>query len=101
MIRISIAIGVLVLMCAVVLQAQAPALPKPGPEQQKLQVFLGNWTTEGEVKPSPLGGQGGKTTGADRMESIGGFFVQRNFTMKTSAGERKGVHILGYDPAKK
>ena len=31
------------------------AAAKPGPEHQRLAYFLGKWTTEGEMKPSPMG----------------------------------------------
>jgi uncharacterized protein DUF1579 len=40
----------------VALMAQAPpAAPKPGPEHKRLEYFVGKWTTEGEIKPSPMG----------------------------------------------
>jgi hypothetical protein len=50
------------LVCVLVFTAaaQAPS-PKPGPEQKRLEVFVGNWTFEGEDKPGP-GGPGGKVT---------------------------------------
>jgi len=98
--HIYIVIGLLVLLGAIAATAQTPPAPKPGPEHQKLQMFLGNWTFEGEAKAGPLG-PGGKFTGSDREESVGGFFIQRNFQGKGPAGEIKGVAILGYDSAKK
>src|SRR5262249_28896192 len=60
----------------------------------------GNWTVDGEAKGGPMG-PGGKITGTDRWESLGGFFVQRNFQGKRPAGEFKVVAFLGYDSAKK
>jgi Protein of unknown function (DUF1579) len=93
-------VGFLVLFCSTTLNAQAPAPPKPGPEHQKLQVFVGNWSFEGEAKPGPLG-PGGKFAGSDREESLGGFFIQRSFQGKGPAGEIRGVSILGYDSSKK
>src|SRR5262245_60517931 len=90
-----------VLLSSAVLCAQIPAPPpKPGPEHQKLQMFVGNWTWDGEVKAGPMG-PGGKITGTDRWESLGGFFVLRNVQGKGPAGEFKGVAVLGYDSAKK
>src|SRR5690349_6164094 len=91
-----IVVSVVVALCSTVLEAQAP---KPGPEHQKLQVFVGNWTYEGEVKATPFG-PAGKVTGTDRVESLGGFFVQRNWADKTPP-QRKGINVFGYDPIKK
>jgi len=34
-------------------------IPKPGPEVKKLDYFVGHWTSEGNVKPGPMG-PGGK-----------------------------------------
>jgi hypothetical protein len=98
--RVCVGIGLLILLCSVALRAQTPAVPKPGPEHQRLQVFVGNWTMEGEAKPGPLG-PGGKITGTDRVESLGGFFIQRSYQGKGPTGEIKGVAILGYDANKK
>src|SRR5262245_10351175 len=85
------------LLTASILLAQAPAPPKPGPEAQKLQVFVGTWTMDGESKMDPKG----KVTGTDTVDSLGGFFVRRNFTGKSPMGEVKGTHIFGWDPVKK
>ena len=89
------------LVCVLVFTAaaQAPS-PKPGPEQKRLEVFVGNWTFEGEAKPGP-GGPGGKVTGTDRIQMLGGFFVERRWEGKGPMGDLKGVHIFGYDPVKK
>ncbi len=89
------------LVCLLVLTAAAQApTPNPGPEQKRLEVFVGNWTLEGEVKPGPEG-PGGKVTGTDRNQMLGGFFIDRRFEEKGPMGELKGVHIFGYDPVKK
>ena len=89
-----------VALCTTVLTlAQAP--PKPGPEQQRLAAFIGNWTFAGEMKPGPMG-PGGKMTGTDRITWLpGGFFVERRFNGKSPLGEMSGVEILGYDSARK
>ena len=93
------AVGTLAFLIASVpvLSGQAP---KPGPEQERLQPFVGNWTLDGEVKESPFG-PAGKLTGTDRVESLGGFFIQRNFRFKLPQGEIRGVHVFGYDALKK
>jgi hypothetical protein len=93
------AVGTLTFLmaCVPVLGGQAP---KPGPEQERLQPFVGNWTLDGEVKAGPFG-PAGKVTGTDRVESLGGFFIQRNFQSKGPQGELRGTHIFGYDALKK
>lgn len=93
-----IAVG-LVCVLVVTAAAQAPT-PKPGPEQKRLAVFVGNWTYEGEAKPGPAG-PGGKVTGTDRSQMLGGFFIDRRWEEKGPMGDLKGVHIFGYDPVKK
>src|SRR5262245_49191390 len=62
------------LAVAVSASAQAPQAPKPGPEHERLGYFVGKWTSEGEMKPSPFG-PGGKTTGTDRCEWFEGKFA--------------------------
>ncbi len=58
--RASAVVFVVGLVFAVALSAQAPPqMPKPGPEQKRLSYFVGNWATEGDMKPSPFG-PGGK-----------------------------------------
>ncbi len=88
-------------MCAGVVFARTQEMPKPGPEHQRLGVFIGNWTFEGVMKPGPMG-PGGKLTGADRIEwTPGNFFVQRSYQGKSPMGEMKGIEMYGYDAAKK
>lgn len=80
--------------------AQAP-LPKPGPEQKRLEVFVGDWTFEGEFSLGTMG-QGGKVTGTETSRMLGGFFVERHFQEKGPSGSRRrGVHVFGFDPVKK
>jgi hypothetical protein len=81
--------------------AQAPPAPKPGPEHQRLGYFVGNWTSEGEVKPGPMG-PGGKITSTDACEWFeGGFSVICRSDGKTPMGPMKSVGILGYSPEEK
>jgi hypothetical protein len=84
-----------------ILVAQAPEMPKPGPEHERLRAFAGNWTFEGEVKPGPMG-PGGKLTGTDRIQWLpGNFFLERRYDGKGPMGEMRGLEIMGYDSAKK
>ena len=92
----------MLLVCTGTLFAQAPpAAPKPGPEHQRLGVFVGNWTFVGEMKPTPMG-PGGKMTGSDRIQWMpGGWIVERRFEGKGPMGQISGLELLGYDSAKK
>jgi Protein of unknown function (DUF1579) len=100
-------VGSLVLSAAVVglpaaAGAQAPQPPpKPGPEHQRLGYFVGNWTSEGEMKPGPMG-PGGKMTSTDTCEWFeGGFSVVCRSTGKTPLGPSKSIGILGYSTEEK
>ena len=76
--------------------------PKPGPELKKLDYFLGTWTSEGDMKPSPMG-PGGKFTSSGNGEWMdGGFFVVIHSNFKSAAmGNAIGTAYLGYDTDEK
>jgi len=96
--RLAIAVWVLVLVFAVSFWAQTTA-PKPGPEHQKVKMFVGHWTFAGEYKPGPWG-PGGKSTGEETVEMVlGGFFVQGHYVEKGASGETHGFETFGYNPA--
>ncbi len=79
------------------LLAQAPPMPKVGPEHKRLGYFLGQWSSEGEMKKSPFGPPG-KMSFKERNEWLpGGFFVVSHSEMKGPMGEGKGLSIMGYD----
>jgi hypothetical protein len=82
--------------------APAPqTAPKPGPEHKKLGFFVGKWTSEGEMKPSPMG-PGGKVTGTDDCQWFdGGFSVICRSEGKTPMGPSKSIAILSYSPEEK
>lgn len=91
----------IIAITVVALSAQAPPMPKPGPEHQALAAFVGNWTFSGEMKPGAMG-PGGKITGTDRITWLpGNFFVERKFEGNMAGMEMKGTEIYGYDSAKK
>ena len=80
------------------LRAQAT---KPGPENKKLEVFLGSWTFEWDTKASVFG-PAGRITGVERYESMpGGFFVQMNREAKGPQGDFRDHFVFGYDPVAK
>jgi hypothetical protein len=90
------------LLVSATVAAQTPAqAPKPGPEQQRLEVFLGKWTQVGEAQASPYG-PAGKLTSTDTFEWLpGGFFMLHRWEARQGAIEIKGTEILGYDARKR
>jgi Protein of unknown function (DUF1579) len=96
--RLAIAVCVVILVFAVTSIAQTPA-PKPGPEHQKVKIFVGHWTFAGEYKPGPWG-PGGNAIGEETVEMVlGGFFVQGHYVEKGASGETRGFETFGYNPA--
>jgi hypothetical protein len=81
--------------------AQQPKAPQPTPEHQRLQYFVGNWKTEGEMKPGEMG-PGGKFTSAGKCEWFEGrFAVVCHTDGKGPMGPTKGIDILGYSSEEK
>ncbi len=98
--RIVIAVGSMMLLFAVVAQAQTPA-PKPGPEHKKLEIWIGDWTFEEEGSATPFG-PAGKASGRSTAKWIlGGFFVEFRVEWKGTAGPMQAIEIDGYDPVTK
>ena len=90
----------ILLLCTVVL-AQGPA-PKPGPELKKLDYFTGNWVSDGDSKPGPMGPGGKMTMKQDSKWMDGGFFVVIHSEYKSAGmGDGTGTAFLGYDPQDK
>jgi len=79
---------------------QPPEMPKPGPEQQRLRYFVGDWRSEGDMKASPFG-PGGKFTGTDHSEMLGDFFVVTRSDGSGPMGKMKALATLAYDPKEK
>jgi Protein of unknown function (DUF1579) len=76
--------------------AQAP--PKPGPELQKLNYFIGTWASEGDMKSGPMG-PGGKVTIEEEGKWMdGNFFLVIHSNFKTALGSGTGIALMGYDP---
>ena len=93
-IAVAIAIGTSVVV------AQAPDA-KPGAEHKRMGYFAGQWTYEGEAKPSPMG-KGGKITGNESCEWFAGGF---QLVCRTKGTNPKGAvtsqAVMAYDPARK
>lgn len=81
--------------------AQAPDMPKPGAEHQRLGYFVGNWTSEGEMKASEMG-PGGKITSTDKCEWFEGHYAVICHSQGNGpAGAMKSLGILSYNPNEK
>ncbi len=77
--------------------AQAPAPPKPGPEVQKLQYFVGQWKFDGDNKESPFG-PAGKFSGTETCEWFaGGFQVICRGETTAPTGKATTLSIVAYD----
>lgn len=79
------------------IRAQTPELPKPGPEQKKLAVWVGEWNYTGNEKETPLGKKGsfsGKTIGR---------VVANGFVLEMHSIEKEGdwLDLMWYDQATK
>jgi len=71
-------------------------MPKPGPEVKKLDMFVGSWTLDGDMKATPMG-PGGKMTETEKCEWMeGGFFVLCHADFKGSMGSGSGITVMGY-----
>lgn len=81
---------------------RAQELPKPGPEQKKLEVWVGRWKYEGTSKQSPFGPAARfKGTQTGRMV-LNGFFLETRWKDKGETGYiGEGIGLQGYDAAKK
>jgi len=81
--------------------AKKMEMPKPAPELKNLDYFVGDWTSEGEMKPGPWGA-GGKMTGTSHCSWMpGNYFVVCNESGSGAMGKMHGLGVLGYDPATK
>jgi hypothetical protein len=75
--------------------------PKPGPEHQKLELWVGEWTYEGESQTTFLG-PGEKFTGRMTGRSIlNGFGLEVVFNEHAPSGETQTVEVDTYDPVTK
>jgi hypothetical protein len=85
-------VGIVCITCAF---AQGP--PKPAPEVQKIGYFVGNWSTEGDMKAGPMGPGGKVTIQEDGKWMDGNFFVLFHSSFKSTMGDGTGIAVMGYD----
>ena len=87
----------LLFMSAMVTAQTSVQAPKPGPEHQRLEVFLGKWTQVGEAQASPYGPEA-KLMSTDTYEWMpGGFFMLHRLESRQGTVNFKATEILGYD----
>ena len=96
--------GLACVMLLTVVALSSPAqmpMPKPAPELSKLDYLAGNWTTEGDVKPGPMG-PGGKFNSTEEVRWMEGkFFLVMHSKFSGSIGDGTSLSIFGYDPEHK
>ena len=98
----------LVLACGssltVALAQSQEALPKPGPEVQKLAVMAGRFTNEGEVKAGAFGPNSSamKVSGIDECRwTAGGFGLSCTETVVIGGTKETETDVVFYDPTSK
>lgn len=97
-IRVAVCVlGLMGLLAANVAMAQGPPMAKPGPEQQRLHYFVGQWKHQGEMKPGPYG-PGGKFTSTEECRMIGDFFLTSHSKSTGPMGPMEDQFTMGYDP---
>ncbi len=88
-----------VLVAVPAARAQEP--PKPGPEHQKLDYFVGTWTSEGDLKANPAM-PAGKYTSKDECQWFkGGFALKCDSKGSGPMGPVEGASLVGYSGEEK
>jgi hypothetical protein len=89
----------MILVAGLVLAAAAMAQagpPKPGPELKKLDVFVGSWTLDGNMKAGVMG-PGGPMTETEKCEWMdGNFYLVCHADYKSAMGNGVGLSVMGY-----
>jgi hypothetical protein len=83
--------------------ASPPAMraPQPGPEMQRLNFLVGDWTMDGEYFKSPMTGNGAKQTGWYKAHpGPGGFSIIADFEADSTPHNEIGHELLTWDPKK-
>jgi hypothetical protein len=92
------------LLFAVAAQAQNMPAPKPGPECQKMGVFVGHFNNDGEAKPGVMGpnSPATKMSGTEDCRwTAGGFAVICSGTSEVGGMKNTSTALLYYDPGDK
>jgi Protein of unknown function (DUF1579) len=100
-VSLSVSVAVVFAWSALTSFAQAPQAAKPGPEHKRLEHFVGKWTAEGKIEPSPMG-PGGKFTTSETCEWFeGGYAVVCRAEGTGPMGASKSIGIISYSPEEK
>jgi len=92
--RAGMIIGATLMLAAVAMAQMEP--PKPGPELKKLDVFVGSWMLDGNMKPGAMG-PGGTMTESEKCEWMqGDFYLVCHSDYKSSMGNGVGLSVMGY-----
>jgi len=92
----------LVLSTSTIAAAQQPSPPKPGPEHKKLEYFVGDWKSDGELKANPFMPAGKYSSDDECKWFEGGFAVICESEGKSPAGTpTRSVGIIGYSSEEK
>ncbi|HEV3253044.1 MAG TPA: hypothetical protein VG033_01455 [Candidatus Acidoferrales bacterium] len=80
-------------------ESQAPAMPKPGPETDRLKFLLGTWDYKGEYAKSAMLPDGGKEAGWYKAQlGPGGFSIIADFEVQGPLGPEIGHQMFVWDP---
>lgn len=97
---LSVVIPFLLMFISVAAVAQMP-VPKPASELNKLEFLVGTWTTDGDMKPGPMG-PGGKMMSEDDVHWMDGkFYLVMTSKFKGALGTGSSLAVFGYDPEQK
>ena len=67
------------------------------PALKRLDAFVGNWNTKGEIKESPFG-PADKLIGTDTYEWLaGGFFLIHRVDVHMGDQKNESIELIGYD----
>ena len=98
--RIGFTVGLVFLVLAGALLAQTAA-PKPGPEQKRLEIWVGEWTYDGENMATPFQPASKYSGRASVRPVLGGFFVEWHGEETGPAGTTQWFEIDRYDSLNK
>lgn len=72
----------------------------PDSALKRLNVFVGKWNTEGQIKESPFG-PAGKLIGTDTYEWLaGGFFLIHRVDVRMGDLKNESIELIGYDTSR-
>ena len=71
----------------------------PGPEHERLEVFLGHWRVEGHNAPTAPSASAVKVLGEETYDWMpGGFFLIGRWVHRFDSSLHEGISFIGYDP---